>query len=177
MAKKPEPTEEENKYLRQFREHMEEIDEVAQSVLKGHLILEGALDNIIGLIFFHPELVFGSRITFYQKVQMVRAYALQEQDFPMWKLVFAINELRNEIAHRLEGERRKQKLAALRDVYFAEAGEKFAYQKDYADNLIVMLACSHCTGFLGRTEEDIGFLREQINAIAAMAPKKDGRTR
>ena len=43
------------------------------AVLKSHLIMESAIDNIIGLIFFFSELVLGARLGFFVKVQMVRA--------------------------------------------------------------------------------------------------------
>jgi hypothetical protein len=171
MAKAPEPT---SKYQEQFRKHFDEIDELALSVLKAHLIVESALDNIISLIFFHPSLVLGMRPGFHLKLQMVRAYAIQEQNYSIWKLMAATNELRNAIAHELEGERREQKMEAVRQMYLNQVEDSLAQDhKNYPDHLIVVLACSLCAGFLGQMEEDIAALRGAINAMTAAIPKKN----
>jgi hypothetical protein len=42
-----------DKYGKEFEKHMNEVDGLALIVLKGHLIIEGILDNVIALIFFH----------------------------------------------------------------------------------------------------------------------------
>lgn len=175
MAKKKDAALE-DKYVQQFKKHLEEMDELVQIVLKGHLIMESAIDNIIALIFFHPELILDARINFFLKVQMVRAYALHEKDMSIWKLVLAISELRNEIAHNLDGKKREARLAAVRKLYLSEAPDFAEAHKDYPDHIIVLLACSMCTGFLGVFEEDITALRNHINALAAATvPKnKDG---
>jgi hypothetical protein len=169
MAKKDDPLD--SKYGAQFRKHFEEIDELALAVLKSHLIMESAIDNIIGLIFFHPDLVLDARISFFVKVQMVRAYALHESEMTIWKLVLAISELRNEIAHNLEGKKREKRLAAVRNLYLAEA------HKNYPDHLIVILASTLCTGFLGEMEKDLATLRKHVDALGARSvPKgKDGK--
>src|SRR5260370_11822815 len=81
MAKKKgDEKEPQSKYFAEFKKHFEEIDELAQSILKGHLIIEGAVDNIITLMFFHPELVLKARLGFSQKMEIVRAYALQQNE-------------------------------------------------------------------------------------------------
>lgn len=162
-----------NKYGAQFKKHFEDIDELALSVLKSHLIMESAIDNIIGLIFFHPDIVLDARISFFVKVQLARAYALHEKDMTIWKLVFAIGELRNEIAHSLEGKKRETRLAAVRKLYLAEAPNFAEVHKNYPDHLIVVLASSLCVGFLAEFEKDITTLRKHIDTLAARSVPKD----
>jgi hypothetical protein len=171
MAEKDDPRD--GKYDAQFRKHFEEIDELALAVLKSHLIMESAIDNIIELIFFHPHLVLDARISFYVKVQMVRAYALHESEMTIWKLVLAISELRNEIAHNLEGTKREKRLAAVRNLYLSEAPHYAEKHKNYPDHLIVILASSLCTGFLGEMEKDLTHLRKHIDALAEHSVPKD----
>jgi hypothetical protein len=175
MANKDDPLD--SKYGVQFRKHFEEIDDLALAILKSHLIVERAIDNIIGLIFFHPDLVLDARISFFVKVQMVRAYALHESEMTIWKLVLAISELRNEIAHNLEGKKREKRLAAVRNPYLAEAPDFAEAHKNYPDPLIIILASSLCTGFLGEMEKDITTLRKCVDALGAHSvPKgKDGK--
>ena len=154
-----------DKYTKQFNEHLAEIDELVQSVLTGHLIVEGALDNIITLIFFHPEHL---RLNFERKVQVVRAYALRKNKETIWNLVAAINETRNAVAHNLAGERREKKMAQLRRMYLAETGPDLAEkQKDYPNHVIAVMACVLCTGFLGTLEDDTKGLRRIIDALDA----------
>src|SRR5690242_6197962 len=122
MAKKEKETEPNSKYFAEFKKPFDEVDELTQSVLKGHLIMEGAIDNILSLMFFHPELAQRARLRFGQKVEIVRAYALQEHNNSIWKLVAAISELRNEIAHKLEGPRREEKIGSVEGTVFQRIG-------------------------------------------------------
>jgi hypothetical protein len=100
-----------DKYVQQFKKHLEQIDPFTLVVLKSHLIMESAIDNVIRLIFFHPDIVLDARMNFFQKVEIVRAYALREDEMSIWKLMHAIAELRNEFAgsSTLRSRRRSRK--------------------------------------------------------------------
>jgi hypothetical protein len=52
-------------FFLRFREHLNEVDDVSNVILKGHLEVEGHLDEVVDLIFFRPEYVrkFGSSST------------------------------------------------------------------------------------------------------------------
>jgi hypothetical protein len=154
-----------DKYSEQFREHLREVDELAQTVLTGHLIIENALENVIALIFFHPEHL---RLNFERKVQVARAYALNKNKKTIWNLIMAVNETRNAIAHSLPGDRREKKMAQLRRMYFAEMEPDFAeVRENYPDHVIAVMACALCTGFLGTLEDDTKSLRNIINEMHA----------
>lgn len=163
-----------DKYAALFHEKMGQIDPLLQAVLTGHLIIETALDNILTIVFFHPEHVFKeARLGFSQKVQVVRAYGLRKDDNSIWDLVLAVNSVRNEIAHNLAGEKRDARLQQLRSLFMAEAsGEmqtalevEWKRLKDVPDQVIVVWACSLCTGFLGEFEADVSSLRNIIDAL------------
>ena len=64
-----------DKYVDAFSKHFEEIDRLQDRILKGHLIIESILDEIISNIFFQPEYVHEMELEFKQKIQLVRAYA------------------------------------------------------------------------------------------------------
>jgi hypothetical protein len=95
-----------HEYLEQFSAYMGDVDELAQVILKGHLIIEGVLDNILELVFFHPEHLANARLSFNQKVNLARAYCLRKNQLSMWRLVTMINTIRNQIAHSLHHPKR-----------------------------------------------------------------------
>lgn len=161
------------KYAELFRKELSEHDPLQQVVLKGHLVIEAALDNILTIIFFHPEYVFRARIGFAQKVAIARAYGLRKAENSMWNVILSINETRNEVAHNLAGERRSKKLDQLRRIFASEVTEEMrdrftgdGIEVDKADDeTIVALACFLCAGFLGSYEDDVGTLRRFINNL------------
>lgn len=94
--------------------------------LKSHLIMESAIDNIIRLIFFWPNIILDARINFFQKVEIVRAYSLREDEMSIWRLMHAIAELRNDVAHNLEPKRRQPRMDRVRRLYLSEVPEGIA---------------------------------------------------
>jgi hypothetical protein len=155
-----------DKYRAEYEKHLGEVDEVALHILKGHLIIESVLDNLLAQIFFYPKYI---RLSFTQKAQLARAYALRKNEFPIWNFLTAINEMRNAIAHSLSGERRARKMEQVRRLYFTEMGKEFAASRHgYPDHLIVVMACSLCTGFLGTLEDDTKSLRRHIDTLDAV---------
>lgn len=163
MAKDPN----EDKYVQQFQKHFAEVDAFILVVLKSHLIMESAVDNIIRLIFFHPGILLDARMNFFHKVEILRAYALRENEMSIWQLMHAIAELRNEVAHNLERKNRESRMAKVRRLYLSEASPEHAEaHKNAEDGEIVIYASSLCTGFLGEFEKDIGSLRGIIDKIA-----------
>jgi hypothetical protein len=167
-----------DKYVQKFKEHLEQVDAFTLVVLKSHLIMESAIDNIIRLIFFWPDIILDARMNFFQKIEILRAYSLREDEMSIWKLMHAIAELRNEVAHNLEPKKRQPRMDKLRRLYFSEVPEDVAKaHKDEPDEMIVMVASSLCTGFLGSHERDLAGLRKMIDEIAdATVPRNPDGT-
>lgn len=157
-----------HKYLDQFHQDVHDVDETAQAILKGHLILEGALDNIMDTIFFHGKYLRDARLTFHTKVQLVRAYSSNSHEVPSWELLRAVNSLRNEIAHRVKGEQRDRKVFELRKLYLSGCTpEDAAIDGQCDDSQIVHLACAQCAGLLSSVEVDAEKMRHIINESVA----------
>lgn len=160
------------RYNKEFKKHLGEVDELQQYILKGHLVIESILDNVIKLIFFHPEHIQDGRFGFMHKVNLARAFALNKNKSTTWKLVVSINAVRNEIAHQLGGEKRDRKMQQLRRLYIAELEddrELIKAHKEYPDELIAVMACALSAGFLATLEDDLKALRKGIDK---MSPKK-----
>lgn len=154
-----------NKYLDAFQKHLTEVDELSQIVLKGHLIIESALDNIIEIIFFHPEHILEKRFAFLQKVAVCRSLCLRRDRETTWDVIEAVNAVRNEVAHRLDRAKFKPKMDRLRELYRKEGYPAHVEGEDVSDQAIVLYACSGCTGFLGTFEHDIKALRTYIDEL------------
>lgn len=160
-----------DKYKKLFEQEMSENDPLQQVILKGHLIIEVALDNIISLIFFYAEHVFKARLGFIQKIAIARAYCLRKDANTIWDVLLAINEVRNEVAHNLAGEKRVIKINKLRGLWLAEVTnemrahleETVGRPEDMTNESVVFFACSLCAGFLGTYEDDIRALRKIID--------------
>lgn len=164
MAEQPDV----GKYFHTLYENVFGGDELATMIFKGQLVVESALDNIISLIFFHPEHVLNSNMGFDRKLKLARAYALRKDKISTWNVMTAINAVRNEVAHNLTGDKRHKKMDQLRRLYLADvAPERAAVDKDSPDELIVLKACALCIGFLEALENDTKRLREHIDALDA----------
>lgn len=162
-----------HKYENMFNEQMQKPDKLQNVLLKGHLIIEAAIDNLIVNIFFHPDHLFKGRFTFIQKVQIARSYALRKDENTIWNLILSVNEVRNEVAHNLAGDKRNKKLKQLRRLFLSEATVemrtdlemKFGKLENLQDEFVVTLSCALCTGFLSKYEDDIIALRRMIDGL------------
>lgn len=175
-----------NKYAAVFDEKMSHADPLLQAVLTGHLIIESALDNILAVVFFHPEHIFReARLTFVQKVHVVRAYGLRKDGNSMWDMILAVNSVRNELAHNLEGDKKDARLQRLREMFVAEAPEEMrtSLEKEWnsleelPDTIIAVWSCALCTGFLSSFEEDVTALRGILDALDKDMNPDRGRVR
>jgi hypothetical protein len=101
-------------YIASVRRELTKIDKFALTVLKAHLSIEALLDQTLELMVDRRKELNRVRLSFTQKAQLLRISVMQPGDDLVWEIVFALNTLRNEIAHRQDGERRNKSLDALR---------------------------------------------------------------
>ncbi len=160
-------TSEHHGYLELFEKHLHEMDAVMNVLLKGHLIIEHALDNIIDMFFFHAEHIQNRNLTFSNKLAIVRALALDKNRDDTWTMIEQINSLRNAVAHKLVIDARKKKIGALKELYFKQVEKSFAEKhSDSDDKIIVAHSCGFCVGYLAEFESDLGDLRKMIDSLS-----------
>lgn len=106
--------------IERFQKEMSSVDELLHVLLKGHLLLEEALENILNLSVFHREHLDDARLSFAQKSQIARSFCLRKNKFGEWDLIAAINALRNDFAHNLNSPGRDRKLAVVKEFTFAK---------------------------------------------------------
>lgn len=87
-------------------------DDLLDVVLRGHLHVEQLLLSMIEHWAVNPRYVADARLSFSQKLSLVRALNLHHPDEPIWNALAALNSLRNDLAHRLTSDQREKKVAA-----------------------------------------------------------------
>lgn len=114
--------------------HMPQGDDLILIVLKGHLLIEEMLQEIIDISVANPAELENARFSFAHKLCLARALDHDhEPKRQMFLLIEKVNALRNQLAHNLEPadlERRVRDVVSLflsevdnpqsRDVYKAE---------------------------------------------------------
>lgn len=152
-------TEIESRFLEQIRY----VDDLAQIVLKGHLVMEEVMTEALGRFFLNVEFIEPARLQFHQKVKLCRATSASEKDNSMWRLIDALNGLRNHLSHSLDADAREKKLVKIRKLYakeFPAVPEASDMERDAA---ICMLALSGCLGFLETYLREIKSFEKLVN--------------
>jgi hypothetical protein len=95
-------------------ERIKKMDELMLTVLKNHIGLEQFMSEFLDASGQEPE-----EMIFYDKAKACEELNPPEVDPPIWKVVYAANELRNKIAHTFDQAKIKTKMDALRAAYLA----------------------------------------------------------
>jgi len=85
-----------------IKKHLEGLTDISLIVLRGHLIVEEELFDLVASISNAPELLRKGNLGFYNIASVAKALLYQEKYKSIWDAVFALNSLRNALAHHLE---------------------------------------------------------------------------
>jgi len=117
-------------------------------------------------MFFHPEHLQEGRVTFFQKVQIARAWSIRGNDDVQWRLILTLNALRNEIAHGGKSEKRSRQITELRKILPEIGNESFRKDVEAADDKhTIVLTAAKCSGFLLELKADLIALRTHIDDL------------
>ena len=96
-----------------FRAHLPASDDITLIALKGHLLAEEIVTDIIRIYCASPDLIDDERLTFAPK--LLFATALIPKQFPreVWRAAAALNSLRNVLSHRLDSPETQKRLKKL----------------------------------------------------------------
>jgi hypothetical protein len=82
-------------------------------VLKGHLLIEELLYAVLGKsLAAHPISIFDAGLSFYQLVHIAMAVSYEDRLANIWNAIFALNKIRNTLAHDLEAKDLEKDLLA-----------------------------------------------------------------
>lgn len=160
----PEPLEE----MRQrIEEQFRHVDETAVVVLKGHLLIEEALDTIISKFVHHAAFIEEARLRFAQKIAVARSMSLDEHENGMWDIAIKLNSLRNDLAHALDSPKRAGKTQAVIDLYYREINDPAHrdMMKDQPEHVVLFHAIGFFLGFLSTFQGEVNRFREHVDAL------------
>ncbi len=156
---------------KRFTDELREVDDVAQIVLKGHLVMEGLMTEAVETFLLHGEFVETARLQVHQKIALCRAISTSDQNNKMWDLVSSINSVRNALSHSLDPARRAKAIQSLRNVYeqhFKEQPDSVkgipkGIEKDIpADTALCLYAIAGTLGYLHAHLEEVRRLKSII---------------
>jgi hypothetical protein len=88
--------------IERVRNHLPAGNDLTLIALKGHLLAEEALDDLIRYYCKQPEHLDDVEIRFFVKAKVARALAGHIVWTGLWPLIDALNSVRNDLAHKLE---------------------------------------------------------------------------
>ena len=88
--------------IERVRKHLPAGNDLTLIALKGHLLAEEALDDLIRLYCKQPEHLDDVEIRFMVKARIARALSGHIVWIGLWPLIDALNSVRNDLAHKLE---------------------------------------------------------------------------
>ncbi len=133
------------------QERRKKIIDLRLAVLEGQLLMEEALNAFLEAALFNPEHLKLDRTNFSTKGNVAISLAAGRGRDDMWAVFWAIGQLRNKLAHKIESEEIDKKMEFLREVYIRALEPKPAeYAKTLDDKDLADQACGVCAGFLGQ---------------------------
>jgi hypothetical protein len=151
--------------LAKVAEHLGKVDEAAIVVLKGHLLIEEALTEIIETFVFRSEHLKDVRMECATKIKLARSMSLDENNNSMWALICAINALRNSLAHSLQSELRAKRSHAVLRLYKQEVSNVFGPEAEQPECLMLTHAVALSLGFLSGHINEVRRFRGFFEAI------------
>jgi hypothetical protein len=112
-------SEEFKKLIQEARERDKRLDNLRVVAIKWHLLVEESLDRLLAVAVFNPEGLGIDGMNFRRKGDLAVALSLKEDKNPIWNVFWAVNQLRNKIAHNVEQKVVDEKVKYLRATYIA----------------------------------------------------------
>jgi hypothetical protein len=86
----------------QYNKYLPKSDDLSIVTLKGHLLVESILDELIKDYCRETHTIGKAKLRFYQKARITRALIGSFYPEEIWDSILALNSLRNELVHNLE---------------------------------------------------------------------------
>jgi hypothetical protein len=96
--------------IERVRKHLPTGNDLTLIAMKGHLLAEEALDDLIRFYCIQPEYLDDVEIRFLVKARIARALSGHIVWIGLWPLVDALNSVRNDLAHNLENSKLRDRV-------------------------------------------------------------------
>ncbi len=88
--------------LARFKKHMPRSNDLTLIILKGHLLIEQEMNDIINSSLIYPKALLEARLTFSQRLALLKSlYGVTGVDYA-YDIIEQLNILRNKLVHNLE---------------------------------------------------------------------------
>jgi hypothetical protein len=101
--------------------HLPRTTDLTLLTLKGHLLVEEMLDEIIRGYCLQPSCLDGVDIRFQVKARLARALVGDILPDSMWTMIDSLNSIRNDLAHKLESQKLNAKISAFNEIKYRES--------------------------------------------------------
>ena len=161
------------KFLEIFDEHFNKVDEELNAILKGHLLIERALNQIIEDFVFHSDKLIEADLSFFKKVHVARSMSLDQSDNSMWALILSFNSLRNDFVHELSSSKRQARIEKVKTLYVLEMkGDDFEKVWDSDPVLGIAYSTSLIVGFLITFHEEVLRFKSMVLEMDKLVNKR-----
>jgi hypothetical protein len=138
------------KKLAEAKNRNNRIDDLSVAVLKGHMLVEDAVEAFLQASLFNPSYMKVPDMMFRRKVEPALATSHKEDKDPLWSVVWALNQLRNQVAHEQDPKEVEAKMKYLREVFLKTLSPEQAREMEKRpDKEIVEEASYQCSGLFG----------------------------
>jgi len=90
------------RHIQRFYEHMPDVDDMIISILKGHMLIEEQLFELIIVQAEKPQALKDSRLSFHQILCIAEALLWYKGSEWVWSSCRKLNSIRNALSHELE---------------------------------------------------------------------------
>jgi hypothetical protein len=156
--------------LRRLSEkHRPRTDDFTTVVLKAHLVLEQYLTRLISVYCRHPKYLEGARLTFWQKIQLAKAFVFFPIDEHIWRSLELVNSIRNDVAHNLDPPKLAGHIAEARALPACAGTDKNVREVLKTDAGMIKLLFGYCSGALEMVDAFIAAIEKDKNDQWMMA--------
>lgn len=138
-------------YFEKLKLHLPITKDPTVVILRGHLLIEELLDNIISLYLKKPSALKDARLTFFQKMRLAQGFLGDIKGDSTWKIIEALNKLRNQISHKLPDDTLVDKMnPLLKEMFEEDYGHipEDIYSKSKALRKGIIFHCAMLSGMI-----------------------------
>ncbi len=138
-------------YFQKLKEHLPLAKDPTAVILRGHLLVEELLDELIAAHLKYPTAIADARLTFFQKLCIAQGIIGRSNKDFTWIPIKALNKLRNSISHNLPDDRLTEGLDSALKAFFEDEFDEIPndiYSKSKALRKGIIFHCAHLYGFL-----------------------------
>lgn len=140
-----------HEYFGRLKYHLPRVKDPTVVILRGHLLIEELLDELIAANLKDSDAIHDARLTFHQKLCIVQAFIGRVRSGHILEPIFALNKLRNEIGHRLPDATLIKKLDSVLKEFLEDEFDQIptdVYSKSKALRKSIIFHCAMLHGFI-----------------------------